>query len=280
MDDVAAAVLDLSTAPAPSPAWARRSASEGAAVVLDLVGTDLREAAAMHARLYERFTDHVWEVPTALLTTGARRRRVVAHLRLRHQLRWASRSGALPGRVACLAEEIVSARAARARVAALRPLLAHHLGVLDRGVMTDIDAATEALSAVRRLQRSLAGELDEERLERLLEADAFRTDELLQPARSIRTTVAAWSRDVEAAGGRGARTLDAITLGCWVGEIEVHLEPIAQGLTELERLGHLQPTLQETVDALVLREQAAVATAAPADATGASPDGKRSWSAS
>jgi hypothetical protein len=232
----------------------------------------------MHARLYERFTDHVWEVPAPLLATGAKRRRVVAHLRLRHQLRWASRTGALPGPVASLAEEIVSARTARARLAALRPLLVHHLGALDRGVMTDVDAAVEALSAVRRLQRALAGELDEERLERLLEADAFRTDELLQPARSIRTTVAAWSRDVEAAGGRGARTLDAITLGCWVGEIEVHLEPIAQGLTELERLGHLHPTLQETVDALVLREQATTPSEEREDGTPT--DADRSWSVS
>jgi hypothetical protein len=263
IDALAAAVVELSTAPPPAPAWGRPAAAEGAAVVLELVSPVLHDAAEAHERLYERFTDHVWDIPAPLLSAATSRWRGVARLRLHLHLRRTSRSGSRPGRITALAEEIIQARAIRARVAPLRPLLAHHLGVLDRGVFTDVEAAAEALAAVRRLQASLAGVLDEDRLERLLLADAFRSHELLSPAQSIRTTLAAWVADNRGAGGSGPLELTAGALARWVDAVEPLLGLVEDGTHALEQLGVATPTLREVVDALVLREHVAEQAGAP-----------------
>jgi hypothetical protein len=249
-------------------------------VVLELIGPALRDAAAAHQRLYERFTDSVWEVPASLLAAGTRRWRRLSRRRLRRQLREASRTGTLPGSVRTLASQIVAVRATRAQVAPLRPMLAHHLGVLDCGFLTDVDAAAASLAAVLRLQRSIEMVLDDERLERLLLADAFRSSELLDPARSIRTTLAAWAGDVAAAGGRGALAVDAATLQRWVDHAEQDLPAVASGIELLEALRVeptvTEPTLQQTVDALILRSHVALLDT-PADTR---TDRDRSWSAS
>ena len=261
LDTVAASVVALGSAPAAVPAWGHRSAADSASLVLDLIGPDVQKTAEAHERLYERFTDHVWEVPAARLKAGTRRWRVLSRRRLRHQLRAASRTGALPASLGDVAAEIVDVRVMRAELAPLRPLLATHLGALDRGVLTDVASATAALTAVRDLQRALGLLHDDERMERLLLADAFRTAELLVPARSIRTTLAAWSFDVAVAGGRGALAIDGDTLATWADD----LARVVPALTPaVEHFDQLRPgqTLEKAVDALVLREHVADLAAA------------------
>jgi hypothetical protein len=256
LDAVAASVVSLGNVPRTVPAWGHRAAADGAALVLDLIGPDLRKVAQAHERLYERFTDHVWEVPASRLAAGRRRWRVIARRRLSHELRAASRTGTVPGGLGDVASEIMEVRVMRAELAPVRPLLATHLGSLDRGVLTDVEAAVAALAAVRDLQRALGMLLDDERMERLLLADAFRTGELLVPARSIRTTLAAWSFDVAVAGGRGAFAVDGDTLEAWADEVAM----LAPALTPaVEHLGQLRPaaTLKQAVDAFVLREHLA-----------------------
>jgi len=261
LDAVAASVLSLGAAPPAVPAWGHRSAADSAALVLDLIGPDLRKVALAHERLYERFTEHVWEVPATRLSSGNRRWRVLSRRHLRQQLREASRTGALPGSLRDVVAEIVEVRVMRAELAPVRPLLATHLGSLDRGVLTDVEAATAALTAVRDLQRALGLLYDDERMERLLLADAFRTGEVLVPARSIRTTLAAWSFDVAVAGGRGALAIDGSTLETWADE----LARVVPALTPaVEHLDQLCPgsTLSQAVEAFVLREHAAAVAAA------------------
>ena len=295
LDAVAAAVVVLGSAPAAVPAWGHRSAADSAALVLDLIGPDVQEVTEAHQRLYERFTEHVWEVPASRLAAGSRRWRVLSRRRLRQQLREASRTGALPGTLGEVAAEVVHVRMMRADLAPVRPLLATHLGALDRGVLTDVESAMKALSAVRDLQRALGPLHDDERMERLLLADAFRTGELLVPARSIRTTLAAWSFDVAVAGGRGALAIDGDTLELWADE----LSRVVPALTPaVEHLEQMRPgvTLRQAVDAFVLREHVAAITAAallesdahPSDTPEAEPmsdepapaGADRSWSAS
>ena len=243
------------------PAWGNRATADAAALALDLIGPDLRTVARAHERLYERFTDHVWEVPASRLAAGRRRWRLVARRHLRSQLRAASRTGTVPGNLGEVAAEIVEVRRMRAELAPLRPLLATHLGGLDRGVLTDVEAATAALAAVRDLQRALGFLLDDERMERLLLADAFRTGELLVPARSIRTTLATWSFDVAVAGGRGAFAVDVDTLEAWADEVAC-LAPVLTPV--VEHLEQLCPgaSLRQAVDAFVLREHVAQVTEA------------------
>jgi hypothetical protein len=267
LDSVAACVIALGAAPPAAPAWGRREAADGAALVLALVEPDLRAASRAHEAVYERFTEHVWSVPPELLVRSARWWRPVARHRLRQHVRAASRTGAVPGRLSGLARQIVEARVARARLAPLRPLLSHHLGHLDRGVLTDAGSALQAVNAVRDLQGALALLHDDERMERLLLAGAFGAPELQGPARSIRTTLAAWTCDVEVAGGRGALALECNSLEAWADQLERDAGLVLAGLEHIERL---QPsvTLRQAVDALVLREQAARTGAADAPRSG------------
>jgi hypothetical protein len=223
-------------------------------VVLDLVGPVLRDARAANESVYQRFTDHVWEVPADLLAAGRRRWRLVARRRLRRRLRAVSRSGSLSGALTDTAQEIIDARVGRARLVPMRTLVAHHLGDLDRGVLTDVDAAAIALEAVRRLQRALPHPHDEARLERLLQADAFRSQEVLMPAWSIRTSLAAWVSHVVVAGGRDALSVDGDTLACWADHVERDLPSISAVLQGPAAAGAAHLTLRDAVDALVLRE--------------------------
>jgi hypothetical protein len=289
LNAVAGAVLDLAAAPTAVPSWGRRSAAEGAAVVLELVAPGLRDARAAHEALYERFTDHVWEVPASLLAAGSRRWRGVSRRRLRRQLRAASRTGSLHGSLRTVARELIDVGVLRARLVPMRPLLAQHLGELDRGVLTDIDAAEVALEAVRGLQRTLEEHNDDGRLERLLLADAFRSREVVTPAWSIRTALACWESDVLAAGGRGALSLDGDTLASWADHVERDLPAATAGFDGLTGAGAVGTTLQGAVDALILREHVADvtgSTAVPetgdgAEATDLAPTGANArWSAS
>jgi hypothetical protein len=276
LDSVAAAVLNLGAAPSAAPAWARRAAADGAAAVLELVGPALRDARTANERVYQRFTDQVWEVPAHLLTTGRHRWRVVSRRRLRRQLRAASRAR-LSGSLNDIAQEIVDARVARARLVPTRTLVAHHLGDLDRGVLTDVDAAEAALDAVRRLERALGHLHDEARLEQLLLADAFRSQEVLMPAWSIRTTLETWASDVVVAGGRDALRLDGDSLAGWAHHVARELPPITAILHGPAGADAAELTLRQVVDVLVLSEHVARASDAadaprPAEGRGAGTD--------
>src|SRR3546814_17599236 len=127
---------------------------------------------------------------------------------MRLRLRSVSRTGRLPGRISSVTKDVLEARNARAQLSLVHPTLAHHLGELDRGPLTDVDEVLAALRAVRRLQSALGPRLDEARLQRLLLADAFRSDDVMRPAANVRSTIQAWTGDVAAPGGRSAPTLE------------------------------------------------------------------------
>ncbi len=265
LDAVASAVLNLGAAPAADPAWGRRAAAGGAAAVLELVGPALRDARTANGRVYERFTDQVWDVPAHLLAAGSRRWRILSRRRLRRQLRAASRTGR-SGTLNDLAQEVIDARVARARLLPMRTLIAHHLGRVDRGVLTDVDSAETALDAVRRLQRALGNLHDDARVEHLILADAFRSQEVLMPAWSIRTTLESWVSDVVVAGGRDALSLDGDALARWADQVARDLPAITAVLYGPAGADAANLTLRKVFDALVLCEHVASVPSAAAPA--------------
>src|SRR3546814_12716324 len=82
---------------------------------------------------------------------------------MRLRLRSVSRTGRLPGRLSSVTKDVLEARNARVQLSLVHPTLAHHLGELDRGPLTDVDEVLAALRAVRRLQSALGPRLDEAR---------------------------------------------------------------------------------------------------------------------
>ncbi|MFL6207220.1 MAG: hypothetical protein ACJ739_17895 [Acidimicrobiales bacterium] len=257
LHDIAAAVAALGTVSRPVAAWGSVAGADTAAVVLEVVEPELREAARSHDELYSRFTERVWDIPTALVRSGSRRWRRVARRRLRRALRGVSRTTALPGGVDRAAKIVLDAHESRARLAPLRPLLAQHLGALDRGPLTDLAGALASLTAVRDLQRALGDRQDDRRLERLLLADAFRSREVARPSILVCSTITAWSGDVAAAGGTGALTISLDELRSWVDGLALSLPEVTRGLAVGRGLGVDVATVSQLVDLLVLREHVA-----------------------
>jgi hypothetical protein len=254
LHEVAEAVVGLSTAPRAVPGWGHALEAQGADIALHVSEADLRHAAETHAAIYERFTEGVWDVAPRLLGAGRRPWRMVARRRLRRHLRSVSRTGRVPGRLRAVATEVLDATATRARLAALSPLLAHHLGALDRGPLSDVDAALEALGAVRRLQSALGELLDGHRLERLLLADAFRSPDVVGPAVTIRSILQAWVNDVAGAGGQRPLARRADEVERWALEVAVRYRDVQRALEVLDRIDAPPPTLRSLVDSLILRE--------------------------
>jgi hypothetical protein len=274
LHEIAAAAAALGTVSRPVSTWGSVAGAEGAVVVLDVAEGALRDAARAHEELYARFTERVWEIPLALVRSGSHRWRPVARRQLRRSLRTVSRTAALPGGLDRAAQIVLDAHRSRSALTPLGPLLAQHLGTLDRGPLTDVDGALASLSAVRELQRALGDRQDDRRLERLLLADVFRCREVARPSVLVCSTIAAWSGDVAAAGGTGSLAFTVQELRTWVDALALSLPEVTRGLAAVRTLGVEAGTLRELVDLLVLRQHAAnrpTATNQPAN---------RRWSAS
>ena len=276
LHSVAEAVVALRSAPRSVSGWGRPSAAESAEMVLLAAADDLRAARAAHARVYERFTDGIWLLPDSLLRAGRKPWRVISRARLRAGLRAASRTGRVPGLINKAALEVIEVRAARERLASMGPLLMHHLAGLDRGPMIDVDDALAAVRAVRTLQAAVGDVLDSDRLQLLLLADAFRSDDVIGPARGLRDAVRAWAAEVEAAGGHDALGWSVAELAQWAVECARCLPAVREGIEAMAAIGAPAPTLSSLVETLLTRERVAELTVVAPRGGGT----MRTWSAS
>lgn len=276
LGEVASSVLALSTAPRATAAWAHPAAAAAAQTVLHVAADDLRDGARSHTELYDRYRDDIWQVPDSLLRAARRRWRLVAHARLRAELRAVSRTGRVPGRLGPAAKQILGARASRDRIESLSPLLAHHLAELHRGPFSDVDAALVAIGAVRDLQAALGELLATDRLEGLLMADAFRSHDVTGAAANLRNALRAWVADVTASPDESAGTMRLTDLATWIAETSHVLPSLKAGHAATVRLDVTAPTLRCLVDTLLLREsvQEMVDQLEQGDGTG------HAWSAS
>ncbi|MFZ6003890.1 MAG: hypothetical protein ACOYXM_08155 [Actinomycetota bacterium] len=251
--DIADAILDLATVSRAAPHWGDPNAADAAELVLGVLAEDLREAAQAHEALYQRFTESIWQVPTPLLRAGRHRWRLIARARLRRQLRAASRSDRV-GKIAAAAKDVLEVRAIRDRVDALAPLLAHHLGALDCGPLSDIDGALVPLKAVRRLQGALGDRVEGARMQQMLLADAFRTHDVTGPALRVRNAIRAWQSDLARADASDASWIHLDELNDWVIECASTVPALAEGLDAATGLGLSVESVRALVDVLVLRE--------------------------
>ena len=250
--DVAEAVLALRVAPVAASCWAWPAHARASEVVLRTVADDLRACAALQTRMHHTYTDGIWEVTDALLERGSRWR-PVSRRRLRRELAAASRTGRVPGRVAPAAAAVAEARRARQRIVGMAGLLSVHLGEVDRGPLTDVDAALAALGAVRQLQAALGARLLPERLGRLLTADAFRSAEASGPARDIGMATAAWSATAPAADGHDPLAWSVGALEDWCEHLEHDLPHLRAGLDAVAATD-ATVALHDLVDHLLARE--------------------------
>lgn len=251
---VASSVLALSTAPRATAAWAHPTAAAAAQTVLLVAADDLRDSARSHAELYDRYRDGIWQVPEGLLRAARRRWRLVAHARLRAELRAVSRTGRVPGRLGPAAKQVLAARASRDRIESLSPLLSHHMAELHRGPFSDVDAALVAIAAVRDLQSALGELLAADRLEGLLMADAFRSHDVTGAAANLRNALRAWGTDVTSSSHASAGAMCLSELTTWISETSHVLPSLKTGHAATVRLDVTAPTLRCLVDTLLLRE--------------------------
>lgn len=254
LGEVASSVLALSVAPRASAAWAQPTAAAAAQTILEVAADDLREGARSHAELYDRYRDDIWQVPDSLLRAARRRWRLVAHARLRTELRAVSRTGRVPGRLGAAAKQVLAARASRERIDSLSPLLAHHLAELHRGPFSDVDAALVAIGAVRELQAALGELLAADRLEGLLMADAFRSHDVTGAAANLLNALRAWGADLKDRSQLRADTVRLSELATWIAETSHVLPSLKAGHAATVRLDVTAPTLRSLVDTLLLRE--------------------------
>jgi hypothetical protein len=198
---VAEAVLALGTAPRAEPWWASPTAAHAAAVVLEVHGDDLRASAQAHEAVYAQFTERIWDIPERRLRRGRHPWRLISRIRLRHDLAATSRTLRAPRAIGPAANLVLEARDTRARLESIATLLASHLGEHHRGPLTDVDTALVSLAAVRRFHDALGEQLDAARFARLLDADAFAHEAIVEPATSLHTALQAWRTHVGELGG-------------------------------------------------------------------------------
>ena len=249
------AILGLSSAPRAEPAWASPVAALAADALLDACCDDLSEGARTHRAVYAQFTDRVWDVPERRLHKGRRPRRPISWLRLRHALAATSRTRTAPSPVSVAADLVIEARAVRDRLFSIASLLANHLGEHDRGPFTDVEAARESLAAVRELHEALGDRVNAERLARMLSADAFKNDAVLESARILEKALRTWSADVERLGGAHAVAMDGTELMEWASVIEQALPILEDAVTAADAPGGSAATLRDVVYDLRVRER-------------------------
>ncbi|MDT4938390.1 MAG: hypothetical protein QOG80_2061 [Pseudonocardiales bacterium] len=272
LSELVEAVLGLSIAPRSEPAWASPVAAHATDLFLDVCHDDLRESSQTHHAVYDHFTDHIWFVPVRRLQHGRHWWQPIARLRLRHALAVSSRTHKVPKPLTAAADLILEGHAVRNRLFAMAPLLATHLGVHDRGPVTDIDVVRESLNAVRALQRVLGDRLNPERLARLLVADAFKSDAVLEPATILSNALQAWNADVARHGGSHAGAMNGAELLEWASLTERALPLVEDAVLAVSAVdpdgGPVAP-LRDVVYDLLVRERynALIHSAAPSTAT-------------
>lgn len=188
------AIFRLADAPPPNPSWCRPAAAYAASVALAALGEDMRAATAVHQKLYEDFTEEIWDLPSlrghAVIDrwwqVGTRRR-------LRSELASVSRTGKPPSNVKATMATLRRALALRADVENAWTSMRGHLGWFADSRMPDADGAAASLSALQDLQVALGERADIERLTELAAADAFVSPELTGPADAIGDAIAAWA---------------------------------------------------------------------------------------
>jgi hypothetical protein len=209
--------------------------------------------------VYAQFTDRVWDIPERRLQRGRQWSHPIARLLLRRGLTAASRTSHAPSSLAEAVDLILEARAARTGVLAMAQVLERHLGDNDRGLHTDVEAARAALAAVRLLHEALGDRLDAARLERLLAADAFHNDAVLEPARNLRSALRAWTADVARLSGGNALASRGTDLSRWAALADAVLPEVEEAIAATERLaapaGDPPATLGELVNHLLARER-------------------------
>jgi hypothetical protein len=249
------AVIGLSDAPRAEPAWASPVAAQAAEALLDACGDDLRAGVRTHQAVYAQFDDAIWEVSARRLRKGRHVWRPIARLHLRHTLATVSRTRVAPKPIAASANLILEALRIRKRLETSAPLFANHLGEYDRGPLTDIDTAREALAAVGRLQEPLGDRLDATRLGRLLSAGAFQHDAVLEPARILGTALTAWTADVARLGGGDALAMHGGELMSWASLVEDALPSIEAAVAAVDGHEGTPATLRDLVYDLLVRQR-------------------------
>jgi hypothetical protein len=260
------ALLLLSEAPCAEPAWASPVAAHAAEALLDAYEDEFRNGARTHQAVYAQFTADVWDIPARRLKRGRRPSHPIAWLRLRRALAASGRTRLAPGPVAVAADLVLEARAVRDQLATIAPLLANHLGEYDRGPLTDVDAARAALAAVRALHDALGDRLDPNRLERLLAADAFRHDAVLDGARKLGAALQAWKTDIGRLGGGQAVSMHGAELIRWASLVREAMSDLEAAVATVVSLGGAAKTLRELVYDLLVRERFNELTAGHASA--------------
>jgi hypothetical protein len=249
------AVLALSTAPRADQGWASPVKALAAEALLDACSEDLDEGARTHKAVYDQFTDRVWDVPERRLRKGRRPIRPIAWLRLRRAFVNCSRTHRAPTSVSAAADLVIEARAMRDRLATIESLLANHLGEHDRGAFTNVEAARQSLAAVRELHDALGERVNPERLARLLAADAFKSDDVLESARILDKALRTWTADVERLGGAHAVAMDGNELIEWAALVEQAVPVLEDAVTATDAPGGATPTLRDVVYDLRVRER-------------------------
>jgi hypothetical protein len=150
---------------------------------------------------------------------------------------------------------VLEAHAVRDRLSTTASLLTNRLGEHDRGPVTNVEAARTSLTAVRHLQSALGDRLNPERLARLLAADAFKNDAVLDPARNLGPALAAWSADVAKLGGAPAVAMNGIELGQWASLVEAALPVVEKAVIAADGPGRSATTLRDLVYDLLVRER-------------------------
>ncbi len=267
LDQLVEALVSLSAVGGGASRWADPAAAAASRLVLDTYGDDVRLASDLHREVYGRFTEGVWGVRESRLRLGKRRWNLLGRALLRSELNAISRTEKLSGTLGDTSDLILRARAARAKLAELAPLLERHLGRYYRGPLTDLEPALVSLDAVIRLQQTIVDRLDVDRLAGLLMADAFATDAVMTPALRLRDALGSWQSEVEQLCAGDPWALPAQALQSWAAEARAALGPMIAALCELTERNHPPVSLRDLVDALVLREhgdQSQRPTAAPA----------------
>lgn len=249
------AVLGLSTAPPAEPGWASPVKALAADALLDACSDDLSDGARTHEAVYAQFTDRIWDVPERRLRKGRRPTHPIARLRLRHAFAASSRSHKAPSPMSAAADLVIEAGAVRDRLATIASLLTNHLGEHDRGPFTNVEAARQSLAAVRELHDALGDGVNTEQLARLLAADAFRNDAVLESARILEKALRTWSADIERLGGAHAVAMDGIELVEWASLVEQALPILEGAVSATDAPGGTAPTLRDVVYDLRVRER-------------------------
>jgi hypothetical protein len=209
-------VLGLVGAPPPDPTWAPASAAARVRTALRALRPRLYEVASLHRSIYNEFTDGVWAVDERVLLSGSIARwHWVRRNRARRTLASVSRSGRPPTDLDTVLTSLKRASILRQELDSGSGLLAGTLGWFYRGPFTDVDEAATALQALEAFQLAATGRVDDQRVERLLAAEAFTTPEVVEPARHLTTAVDQWLRAARAAGVRSAEAATCRALADW-----------------------------------------------------------------